>query len=207
MNPPVLDATGDPPPAPGLARATDALIAGLVVAVPTDTVYGLAVDPVRPGASDRVFAAKRRSRDVTLPLLVADVSQAEAVAEVSTEARELMARYWPGPLTIVLSRRPGLGLDLGDEEHTVGVRCPGHPVPRALCAAVGPLAVTSANRHGEPTPSDARAVASVFGPEIALVLDAGPGGGAPSAVVDCTGIEPAVLRAGPVPGFGGAQPV
>ncbi|HEX2119827.1 MAG TPA: L-threonylcarbamoyladenylate synthase, partial [Acidimicrobiales bacterium] len=147
----IVPAVGDPPPPTAILQAVRALAQGQPIGIPTDTVYGLAVDPFRPGAADRLFAAKRRPRDVNLPLLVTGVDQALAVSTAVPElALELMERYWPGPLTIVIPAKPGLGADLGEDELTVGVRSPAHPVPQALCAAAGPLATTSANRHGEP---------------------------------------------------------
>ena len=155
----IVPAMGEPPPATVVLQAVRALAQGLPIGIPTDTVYGLAVDPFRAGATDRIFAAKRRPRDVSLPLLVSGIEQALSVATaVPAPALELMARYWPGPLTIVIPARPGLAADLGDDEVTVGVRAPDHPVPLALCAAVGPLATTSANRHGEPPLTTAAAV-------------------------------------------------
>jgi tRNA threonylcarbamoyl adenosine modification protein (Sua5/YciO/YrdC/YwlC family) len=201
----VIDAgapTGPPDP-DALAQAAEALRAGWVVGVPTDTVYGLAVDATRPGAARRVFVAKRRPRGVVLPVLVADQAQAEAlVADVPEVARLLMARHWPGALTIVLPRRPGLALDLGDDGGTVGVRRPDHPVVAALARLVGPLATTSANLHGEPPATVAAAVAALPGAAeagVALVLDAGECAGEPSTVVDCTTDPPRLLRAGAVP--------
>lgn len=183
-----------------LLAAAEALRDGLVVGIPTDTVYGLAVDPFALGATDRVFEAKRRPREVSLPVLVASVEQALSLATaVPALAKVLMDRYWPGPLTVVLPRRPGLQADLGDDEVTVGVRCPAHPVPLALCAKAGPLATTSANLHGEPTSETAEDVAAVFGAAVALVLDGGRASGAPSTVVDCTGLEPRLLREGRIP--------
>jgi L-threonylcarbamoyladenylate synthase len=187
------------PPTAVLA-AVRALGQAQAVAIPTDTVYGLAVDPFRPGATDRIFEAKRRPRDVSLPLLVSGVEQALAVSTaVPDRARALMARYWPGALTIVLPARAGLGADLGDDEATVGVRSPAHPVPLALCAAVGPLATTSANRHGEAPLTTAQAVADAFGDAVPVVLDGGLCEGSASTVVDCTGQELKLLREGRIP--------
>jgi L-threonylcarbamoyladenylate synthase len=186
--------------APGaLEVAAEALRAGLAVVVPTDTVYGISVDPFRPGASERLFAAKGRPRHVQLPVLVAGAEQADELAEVGDGARALMARFWPGALTIVLTRRAGPALDLGDDGSTVGVRCPDHEVARRLCAEVGPLATTSANRHGGATPATATEVADLLGDAVALVLDAGPCRGAPSTVVDCTSRDVRLLRAGGLP--------
>jgi L-threonylcarbamoyladenylate synthase len=191
----VLDAHGDPPPRAALAAAVAALGAGQVVGVPTDTVYGLAVDAARPGATERVFEAKLRPRAVGLPVLVAEAADVDAVAAgVPEVARALMRRFWPGGLTVVLARRADLDLDLGDDETTVGVRCPDHPVIRSLCRMVGPLATTSANRHGEPPAVEALEVAGLAG--VDLVLDAGRCAGLPSTVVDCTGSRPRLLRAG-----------
>jgi L-threonylcarbamoyladenylate synthase len=170
------------------------------VGIPTDTVYGLAVDPFRPGATDRLFAAKRRPRDVNLPVLVSGREQVESLATALPEgALALMDRFWPGPLTVVLPSRPDLAADLGNDEATVGVRCPSHPVPLSLCRAAGPLATTSANRHGQPTLVTAAEVVATFGGTVPVVLDGGPCEGLPSTVVDCTGQEPKLLREGRVP--------
>ena len=181
--------------------AVDAAVAALrrgeVVAVPTDTVYGLAADPRHPGAAERLFAAKERPRTVELPVLVADEAQAwELVQTAGEAARRCMQRWWPGPLTLVLERRPGLGYDLGDNDRTIGVRCPDHPVPRAFCRALGPIATTSANRHGEAPLTTAQAVAEALGGAVGLILDAGVCDGAPSTVLDCTGPRPRLLREG-----------
>jgi tRNA threonylcarbamoyl adenosine modification protein (Sua5/YciO/YrdC/YwlC family) len=193
----VLSALGDPPPEAAIDAAVKALAGGDIVGVPTDTVYGLAADPFRAGATDRLFVLKRRPRAVELPLLVADEAQALALTvAVPDSARRLMAKYWPGPLTLVLPRRPDLNADLGQDDETVGLRCPDHPVPRALCLALGPLATTSANRHGEPPATTAAQVEGVFGSGVELILDAGPCHGMPSTVVDCTGLQPRLLRQG-----------
>jgi L-threonylcarbamoyladenylate synthase len=196
----LVPAFGDPAPPEVVAAATRALAAGNIVAMPTDTVYGLAVDPFRNGAADRLFALKRRPRQVDLPVLVADEEQALSLAVAVPEpARRLMARYWPGALTLVLTRGPEVTADLGTDDATIGLRCPGHPLPRALCAAAGPLATTSANLHGKPTLCTAAEVAAIFGDGVALVLDGGPCTGAPSTVVDCTGEVPKLLRQGRIP--------
>lgn len=195
----VLPAHGDPPPAQAIAAAVEALRVGDVVGVPTDTVYGLAADAWHTGAADRLFLVKGRPRSVELPVLVADETQALSLATaVPDAARRLMARLWPGPLTVVLPRSPDVDADLGEDDATIGVRCPDHPVPRALCRAFGPLATTSANRHGEPPITTAAAlVAGLAG--VAMVLDAGTCDGQPTTVVDCTGVTPRLLRAGALP--------
>lgn len=184
----------------GIEAAVAALADGLPVGIPTDTVYGLAVDPFVLGATDRVFEVKRRPRDVDFPVLVGGVDQAMSLATaVPHVALLLMERFWPGALTLVVPRRPDLAADLGDDEATVGVRCPDHPVPLALCQKVGPLATTSANLHGQPTSETAEEVVAIFGDEVPVVLDGGPCRGSASTVVDCTGIEPRLLREGRIP--------
>jgi L-threonylcarbamoyladenylate synthase len=194
---PIVDARGDSPAAEALKEAAEALRAGLAVAIPTDTVYGLAADISVPGSTDRIFDAKHRPHDVDLPVFVAGVDQALGLAtSVPQSAIALMARFWPGALTLVIPRAPDLAADLGDDDATIGVRCPDHAVPRALCATVGPLATTSANLHGEPTLETAHRVAELFGDAVAVVLDGGPCAGTPSTVVDCTGVEPKLLREG-----------
>ena len=194
----ILATSPDAPDAAVLAEAADALRAGEVIGIPTDTVYGLAVDPWRPGAAERVFVIKRRPRRIVLPVLVADEAQALSLAaEVSADARRLMALWWPGPLTIVVARRPGLGAELGTESGTVGLRRPAHAVPVALAASVGPLATTSANAHGQPPVTGAAELAATL-PGVAVVIDAGERRGAPSTVVDCSGGGLRLLRPGSI---------
>jgi L-threonylcarbamoyladenylate synthase len=192
----IVDARGDPPPESAIRAAADALKGGDIIGVPTDTVYGLAADPWHSGAADRLFLLKGRPRSVELPVLVADEEQALSLAtSVPASARRLMEVFWPGALTIVLPRREDVDADLGEEDGTIGVRCPAHPVPIAICRAVGPYATTSANRHGSPPVTTAREVASGV-PGVAMVLDAGACAGEPSTVVDSTGEVPKLLRAG-----------
>jgi L-threonylcarbamoyladenylate synthase len=188
-----------------LRAAIEALGAGEVVAVPTDTVYGLAVDPTAPGAVERVFALKGRPRDVPLPILVATDEQVDEVAgSLSAAAGHLAARYWPGALTLVVPRAPGFTVDLGGPSSarmTVGVRWPDHPTIGQLCRALGPLAVTSANQHGTPPATTvAEVVAALAGVEQrVVVLDGGVCAGAPSTVVECRGPATRCLREGAVP--------
>jgi L-threonylcarbamoyladenylate synthase len=193
----IVDARGDPPPAEAIEAARAVLRAGGIAGVPTDTVYGLAADPFRAGATDRLFKVKRRPRTFELPVLVADIDQALTLAtNVPETAERLMARFWPGALTVVLPRRPDLDADLGSDDATIGVRCPDHPVPLALCRSLGPIATTSANRHGEAPLTTAAELAAELGSSVDLVLDGGPCTGAASTVVDCTGAEPRLLREG-----------
>jgi L-threonylcarbamoyladenylate synthase len=188
-----------------LALAATALRAGSVVAIPTDTVYGLAADPWQPRAVERLFVIKERPSDVALPVLVAGRDQVSAVAGPLEGAAELLAdRYWPGPLTLVVPRRGSFTADLGGPptaRQTVGVRWPDHPVVHGLCRELGPMAVTSANRHGGPPATRAAAVGEAFvgHPELAVILDGGICDGTPSTVVECRGRALRCLRQGAIP--------
>ncbi len=178
-----------------VAAALAALRRGEPVGVPTDTVYGLAADAADADAIQRLFELKERPADRSIAVLVADVVAAEMLVELTPGARRLAERFWPGPLTIVASRRPAAPSYLGTGD-TIGVRLPGDDIMQAI-AGPGPLAVTSANLHGGPTPSTAQGVAELFG-ALSLVVDGGSRPGASSTVVDMTGSAPAVLREGPI---------
>lgn len=187
-----------PPPEDDVEQAIRALRAGEAIVVPTDTLYGLAALPTVPGAVDRLFSLKRRPADTPIAVLVAGIEQVEALADLSGAARRLADAFWPGPLTMVLPRRAGVDLPLGEPHATIGVRWPDHPVIAALAEAVGPLATTSANRTGEPTPATAgEAAASLVG-DVAVVLDGGACAGTASTVVDLTGPDLRVLREGAI---------
>jgi L-threonylcarbamoyladenylate synthase len=184
-----------------LDAACAALAEGAPVVLPTDTVYGVAVAVSVPGATARLFLVKDRPPEAALPVLVADAEQARSLAgELTPAAERLMAAFWPGPLTLVVPRRPGLGMELGGADNsTIGLRLPDHPVPVALAARVGPLAATSANRHGHATPAEAVAVAEELGAAVDLVLDGGPCEGLASTVVSVTPDGVTVLREGRIP--------
>ncbi len=200
-----VDVSGEEPDDGAIALAAKALADGSVVAVPTDTVYGLAVDPAQPDAVDRLFAVKSRPTTVALPVLVCGWEQVAAVAGRLEEAAARLAdRHWPGPLTLVVPRSPAFTADLGgppSTRHTVGLRWPDHPVIAALCGALGPLAVTSANRHGAPPAETAASVEEDFADEarLAVILDGGRCAGTPSTVVECRGSSVRCLRDGALP--------
>jgi L-threonylcarbamoyladenylate synthase len=210
-----VDAEGDPPAETAIEQAATALREGQVVAVPTDTVYGLAVDPQLPVAVARLFALKERPTSVALPVLVAGWDQVESLAgPLEVAASRLAGRHWPGPLTLVVPRTPSFIADLGgppSARHTVGLRWPDHPVTATLCRALGPLAVTSANRHGAPPASTASEVGEQFrdargaggggsaASGLSLVLDGGRCAGSPSTVVECRGGSVRCLRDGALP--------
>jgi L-threonylcarbamoyladenylate synthase len=189
--------SADPLQAEGREAAQKALSAGLCIAIPTDTVYVLAVDPFVPGASDRLFALAERPREQDLTVLVSSVWQALNLATAVPEAsRRLMDRCWPGPLTLVLPRDPEVAADLGDDDLTIGVRMSAHPVPLLLARDVGPLAVTTASATGEPDFETAEEVAEEFGDDVPVVLDGGPCAGLPATVVDGTGEDLHLIREG-----------
>jgi len=169
-----------------LDEALVALRAGQVIALPTDTVYGLAVDPRVEGATAELFRLKGRPDTLALPVLVGDVADAWLLGVPDRRAVALAARHWPGALTIVVLRQPGVGLDLGGDPLTIGLRCSAHPLARRLLTAAGPLAVTSANELGGQPCRSAEEVRRAFG-ILLPVLDGGPSSGEPSTVVSLTG--------------------
>jgi len=205
--------THEPELAPivGPERLDDALgvlAGGGVVAIPTDTVYGLAARIDRPGAIECIFAIKGRPTDLALPVLVAEHAQVDQLVEVWPPMADRVAgQHWPGPVTIVVRSRDGLGAVLGGVGGTLGLRLPDHPVVRGLCRRSGPLAVTSANRHGEPPCHTADEVARALSgggggdgqPRLGLIVDGGRCDGKPSTVIDCSVSPPRCLREGPVP--------
>jgi len=184
------------------AEAVELLRAGGIVAVPTDTVYGIAADMALPDAIERLFAAKGRAPEKAVAVLLADAAQAAELGVLSPAASVLAERFWPGGLTLVLPVRHEARLPrvLAGGAPTIGVRVPDHPTPRALAAVLGPLPTTSANRSGEADARDAQEILERLGDSLALVLDSGPiRGGPASTVVDCTLEWPSILREGAIP--------
>jgi L-threonylcarbamoyladenylate synthase len=183
------------------AEAASLLRDGRVVAVPTDTVYGIAAWLELPDAIERLFAAKRRPPEKAVALLLADAGQAWTLGTTTPHAAVLAERFWPGGLTLVLPVRPEARLPrvLAAGAPTIGVRVPDHPAPRALAAELGPLPTTSANVSGQPDARNAREIAELLGDNVALVLDGGPiRGGPASTVVDCTLHLPEIRRFGAI---------
>jgi len=170
-----------------LAAAAAVIRGGGIVAIPTDTLYGLAVDPFSTAAVARLFAVKGRSAARGIALVAADVDQVIAqLGALSPLERRLAARYWPGPLTLLVERPPSIAPALTGGSDRVGVRVPAHDVTRELCRACGcPLTATSANLSGEPASDDPDHIARVFASsDVALLLDAGrTPGGPPSTIV------------------------
>jgi L-threonylcarbamoyladenylate synthase len=185
-----------------LERAAARLRGGGLVAFPTETVYGLGADACSDAAVVSIYALKRRPRFNPLIAHVATPQAARALVEVDDRAESLMARFWPGPLTLVLPRRPDCPVSLlaADGLPTLAVRQPAHPVALALLAAFGgPLVAPSANRSGRVSPTMAAHVAAEFSETDLTVLEGGPCRvGLESTVLDLSGPQPALLRPGAV---------
>ena len=182
-------------------RAAQALLAGDLVVVPTDTVYGVAAALSRPDAVERIFRAKGRPPEKPIALLVDRIEDVERVAASIPEiAEKLMARFWPGGLTLILPRVSSVPDVVAAGGPTIAVRMPDHPVPRALIRRLGePLPTTSANRSGRPSPTDAMQAVNELDDYVSIVLDAGPApGGVESTVIDPTVSPPIVYRVGSV---------
>jgi L-threonylcarbamoyladenylate synthase len=192
----------DAPQRDALQEAAKWIRNGGLVALPTDTLYGLAADPFRADAVARLFAAKGRDADRALPLIAADEEQAVLhLGPLSPTAERLARKFWPGPLTLLVPAPAALARLVTAGTNRVGVRVPAHDIARAICRGAGmPVTATSANRSGHPATSDPDEVERTLGREVDLLIDAGPTrGGAPSTIVDVTGPAPLLVRAGAIP--------
>ena len=171
-----------------------------IVALPTDTVYGLIAVAGDPAAVERVYETKARDPEQPMPLFVGSTEQAEIIAEMTEPARRLAERFWPGPLTMVLAKRPSFATRAAAGGDTVGVRVPGDPVLREMALQLGPLTGTSANIAGREETLTAAEVRDQFGDAVDLIVDAPiPASGRPSTVIDATrGDEVRILREGAV---------
>jgi L-threonylcarbamoyladenylate synthase len=183
-----------------IAEAVAAARRGELIVLPTDTVYGIGTRPDDRDATDRLFAAKQRPEDLSLPVLVAHISEAETVATMDDRAARLAEGCWPGAITLVLPRAErARAWALGGDRDTVGVRVPAHPLAAAVLAQTGPLAMTSANRSGEPPARTCDELVAAFGDLVSVYLCADDAlEGAASTVIDLAHGEPRVLRAGAV---------
>ena len=186
--------------AEGLKAAATALRTGELVVLPTDTVYGIGADAFYPSAVMALLASKGRARDMPPPVLVGTVRAASALIEdLGPYGQDLIDEFWPGGLTIVCRANRSLNWDLGDTRGTVAVRMPLHPVALDLLKETGPLAVSSANRTGEPAATTAAAAQEQLREDVSVYLDGGPcTADVPSTIVDLTGEVPRLLRAGAV---------
>jgi L-threonylcarbamoyladenylate synthase len=187
-----------------IAQAAQALRDGQLVGLPTETVYGLAANATDDAAVAKIFVAKGRPADHPLIVHLASVAQVPLFAvQVPDFAQKLMAAFWPGPLTLILPRQPGVASASAGGQDSIGLRCPSHPVAQALLQACLPLGVPgvsapSANRFGRVSPTTAAHVQSELGPEL-LILDGGDCAvGIESTIIDCTRGEPVLLRPGQI---------
>ena len=171
---------------------------GELVVFPTDTVYGVAANAFDADAVQRLLAAKGRGRSMPPPVLVSASTTLDALAvSVPGWARALVAEFWPGPLTLVLHQQSSLQWDLGDTRGTVAIRMPDDEIALAVLERTGPLAVSSANITGRPAALDADAAEEMLGKLVSVVIDGGPTVGSdPSTIVDATGEQGRILRAG-----------
>ncbi|MEO7268101.1 MAG: L-threonylcarbamoyladenylate synthase [Knoellia sp.] len=197
---PVFDCTTPEGRQDGIAKATAGVRQGDLVVLPTDTLYGIGADAFSPDAVQRLLDAKGRGREMPPPVLVPEVRTVDGLAtDVPAYARALIERYWPGPLTLVFKAQPSLMWDLGDTGGTVAVRMPDNEVALELLKEVGPMAVSSANRTGQPASRTIIDAATQLGASVEFYLDGGPvTGGLASTIVDCTHPEPTVLRRGAI---------
>ena len=188
----------------GMRQAKVGLGRKELAVVPTDTVYGIAADAFSPEAVKALLEAKGRDQATPPPVLIGDTETMDALAmQIPEVARKLAAAFWPGALTMVLKSQPSLTWDLGEDKGTVALRVPDHKITMALLKETGPLAVSSANRHGEPPALTAQQAFDYFGETVPVYLDAGdsPKGEA-STILDMTpairGEKVRVLRVGAI---------
>jgi L-threonylcarbamoyladenylate synthase len=185
----------------GIDAAVSALRGGDLVVLPTDTVYGIAADAFTPDAVRAMLAAKGRGRNVPSPVLVGTTRAAAALVEdMGAFGQDLIDEFWPGALTLVFRASPTLLWDLGDTKGTVALRMPLHPVALEVLKQSGPLAVSSANRHGQPSATTVEEAERQLGEVVSVYLDGGPcADSVPSTILDLTGTIPRVLREGAIP--------
>ncbi len=171
---------------------------GLVVH-PTDTVYGIAADPFQPAAVDRVYAAKGRPRELALSMAVANPEDVFRFGIATPLAENFVRKNLPGPYTVVLRAAPAAPPALVNRQGFIGLRVPDHPIPRLLAKACGPITTTSANRHGQPSPTSCEEAQAQLGDAVDVYVDAGPTPiGTESTVIDLSGPKAKVLRQGAV---------
>jgi L-threonylcarbamoyladenylate synthase len=193
--------TAAAPDRDAIGRAASVLRGGGIGAIPTDTLYGLAANPFDSRAVAGIFTIKNRDLEKAIPLVAADLPQVLArIGQLRPLGERLAERFWPGPLTLIVRAPDALAVEVTGATGTVGVRVPAHEVTRALCAAAGfPLTATSANVSGLAPTADPEVVAADLGDRLDLLVDAGKTpGGPPSTIVDITGAEPRLVRAGAI---------
>jgi L-threonylcarbamoyladenylate synthase len=183
-----------------IKTAANSVTAGELVVLPTDTVYGIGADAFQPDAVADLLRAKGRGPDVPVPVLVGSWLTIDGLlSDVDDRTRRLVEAFWPGGLTLVVRHAPSLSWNLGDAAGTVAVRMPLHPVAIELLETTGPMAVSSANRHGQPPAQTAVEARDQLGDDVAVYLEDGRApGGVASTIVDLTSPAPRILRVGAV---------
>jgi len=184
----------------GLAAAVTAILAGELVVLPTDTVYGVGCDAFSPAAVSKLLAAKGRGRDMPPPVLIGTVRTATALVEdLGMDGQRLIDEFWPGGLTLICRAAKTLSWDLGDTKGTVAIRMPEDAVALDLLRETGPMAVSSANLSGSPAATTAAEAREQLGESVSVYLDGGTAsGGVASTIVDLTGPQPRLLRRGAI---------
>jgi L-threonylcarbamoyladenylate synthase len=187
--------------AEGIEAAVSAVRAGELIVLPTDTVYGIGADAFIPASVTTMLAAKGRGRNMPPPVLIGTSRAAAAlVDDLGVFGQALIDEFWPGALTLVFRASPTLAWDLGDTKGTVALRMPLHPVALDVLRQTGPMAVSSANRTGQPAATTADEAESQLGEAVSVYLDGGPcTDNVPSTILDLTGTVPTLLRTGAVP--------
>jgi L-threonylcarbamoyladenylate synthase len=186
---PIYDCSVDAELLTGMRLARTAIGRGDLVVMPTDTVYGLAADAFNPAAVQKLVEAKGRTRAAPPPVLIPGIPTLDALAEtVPDEVRELVAKYWPGALTVIVAAQSSLVWDLGDTKGTVALRMPSNRIALELLSETGPLAVSSANLTGRPPATTTAEAEAMLGDSVAIYLDSGLGGTVASTIVDATGL-------------------
>lgn len=202
---PIYDCSVDAELLTGMRLARTAIGRGDLVVIPTDTVYGLAADAFNPGAVQKLIDAKGRTRQSPPPVLIPGIPTLDALAEaVPDEVRALVAKFWPGGLTVIVAANSSLAWDLGDTRGTVALRMPDNRIALELLSETGPLAVSSANLTGRPAATTAEEAEAMLGDSVAVYLDGGPAGTVASTIVDATALgspdgKLRIVREGAIP--------
>jgi L-threonylcarbamoyladenylate synthase len=182
-----------------IEAAVAAIFDGQVVGLPTDTVYGIGVDPFNADAVAKLYELKGRPQHKPVGVLAATIEQARELGEIEGGAEALARRHWPGALTLIVTPKVVMADWVGDQQRrTIGIRVPDHDVTRDLLHLSGPLAVTSANVSGEEEAMSDLEARAIFADQVAVYIEGTAPGGAASTVVDATGVQLAVLREGPI---------
>lgn len=199
MSTPLYDCADETKRTRGIGSAVRAVRRGALVVLPTDTVYGIGADAFSADGVEALLEAKGRGRDMPVPVLVDSATTLGGVAVTTNVSDTLVEAFWPGGLTIIYAEQPSLQWDLGNTAGTVAVRMPKHDITLEVLAKTGPMAVSSANKTGQPPARTAREARDQLGDSVAAYLEAGPTkDDVPSTIVDCTGPAPRMVRAGAV---------